>query len=141
MAQAVQAVEIEAVALNQPKNNPQQPETENGPKPAPAEAGVADVPVANAPEVGKLLTVAPWSKKSRSSDCWRGRAIRRCRRPRLGVAGQQQSDGRWELHRGYDNPGRENLATDTGNFARLAFVPGQATPIRKANIKRSFAKG
>jgi hypothetical protein len=36
----------------------------------------------------------------------------------------QQSDGRWELHRGYDNPGRENLRTDTGatSLALLCFL-------------------
>lgn len=37
---------------------------------------------------------------------------------------QQQSDGRWELHRGYDNPGRENLRTDTGatSLSLLCFL-------------------
>jgi len=33
------------------------------------------------------------------------------------LAKHQQSDGRWELHRGYDHPGRENLRTDTGATA------------------------
>ncbi|MDB5389828.1 MAG: hypothetical protein JWM11_5474 [Planctomycetaceae bacterium] len=37
---------------------------------------------------------------------------------------QQQSDGRWELHRGYDNPGSELLRTDTGatSLALLCFL-------------------
>jgi len=40
------------------------------------------------------------------------------------LARQQQSDGHWELHRGYDNPGRENLRTDTGatSLALLCFL-------------------
>lgn len=144
MAQAVQAVEIEAVALNQPKNNPQPAETEDGPKAAPAEAAVADVPVANAPQVGKALTGRTLEKKesllkllggTRQSEDAVGRG--------LGwLAKQQQSDGRWELHRGYDNPGRENLRTDTGatSLALLSFL-GAGYTHQEGKYKEVVRKG
>ncbi len=127
LAQAVQAVEIEAVALNQAANNiPKQAETEEGPKPAAADTAIADVPVANAPKVGKALAGRTAEQKqsllkllggTRQSEDAVGRG--------LGwLAKNQQSDGRWELHRGYDNPGRENLRTDTGatSLALLSFL-------------------
>ena len=126
LVQAVEAVEIEAVALNQPNTVPKRPENEVGPKPAPAAAALTDVPVANAPQVGKALTGRIAEKKlsllklfggTKQSEDAVGRG--------LGwLARQQQSDGRWELHRGYDNPGRESLRTDTGatSLALLAFL-------------------
>ncbi len=144
LAQAVQAVEIEAVSINQPQTTTQQPEAEEGKKPAQAEAAVADVPVANAPKVGKALTGRAEDKKqslmklfggTRQSEDAVGRG--------LGwLAKQQQSDGRWELHRGYDNPGRANLKTDTGatSLALLSFL-GAGYTHQEGKYKEVVRKG
>ena len=144
LAQAVQAVEIEAVAINQPKTSTAQAETEEGSKPAQTEAAIADVPVANAPKVGKALTGRTAEKKqslmklfggTRQSEDAVGRG--------LGwLSKQQQTDGRWELHRGYDNPGRANLKTDTGatSLALLAFL-GAGYTHQEGKYKEAVRKG
>ncbi len=144
LAQATQVVEIEAVSINQPKVTAKQPESEEGPKAAQADAAIADVPVANAPKVGRALTGRTPEKKesllkllggTRQSEDAVGRG--------LGwLAKQQQSDGRWELHRGYDNPGRENLRTDTGatSLALLSFL-GAGYTHQEGKHKKVVEKG
>lgn len=54
----------------------------------------------------------------------------------------QLSDGRWELHRGYDHPGRESLRTDTGATALslLCFL-GAGYTDREGKYKDVVKKG
>lgn len=126
LAQATQAVEIEAVNLQAANANPNPTEKIEPEKPAQAASDIQDVPIGNAPQVGQALTGRTLEKKESLLKLFGGTkqtedAVGRG----LGwLSRQQQSDGRWELHRGYDNPGRENLRTDTGatSLALLAFL-------------------
>ncbi|MES2789928.1 MAG: prenyltransferase/squalene oxidase repeat-containing protein [Planctomycetota bacterium] len=126
MAEVTQAVEIAAVALPSTSSAPKQPVKDDSPQPAQTPASNLDGPVGPAPQVGGALTGRTAEKKSSLLKMFGGTkqtedAVGRG----LGwLARQQQSDGRWELHRGYDNPGRENLRTDTGatSLALLSFL-------------------
>ncbi len=130
--QATQAVEIEAVpspsknatgnSTGDATDNDSPPAEKTATSDTGAEAGPGN---GEAPNVGRALGGRGQQKGSllkmfggtKQSEDAVGRG--------LGwLARNQQSDGRWELHRGYDNPGRENLRTDTGAtaLALLSFL-------------------
>ena len=125
-AQATQAVEIEAVAIASTTGAPDRTTADAPEKAAQPPVSNLDVPVSQAPQVGQALTGRTEQKKLSLLKLFGGTkqtedAVGRG----LGwLARQQQSDGRWELHRGYDNPGRESLRTDTGatSLALLSFL-------------------
>lgn len=144
LAQATQAVEIEAVNLQAANANPNPPEKIESEKPAQTASDIQDVPIGKPPQVGQALTGRTLEKKESLLKLFGGTkqtedAVGRG----LGwLSRQQQSDGRWELHRGYDNPGRENLRTDTGatSLALLAFL-GAGYTHQEGKYKDVVGKG
>lgn len=143
MAQATQAVEIQAVDVQATPINPNQPAKTEPEKPA-AATDTQEVPVGKAPQVGQALTGRTLEKKESLLKLFGGTkqtedAVGRG----LGwLSRQQQTDGRWELHRGYDNPGRENLRTDTGAtaLALLSFL-GAGYTHQDGKYKEVVGKG
>ena len=118
LAKSIQAVQIEAVPADGGEGGKPKADQPEADKPA-AQPGQGDIPVSNAPGVGDGLSGRSGQKRSgllkrfggtKGSEDAVGKGLSWLTR-------QQQSDGHWELHKGYDDPGRASLKTDTGATA------------------------
>lgn len=143
-AQATEVVQIQAVTVN-PAG--QIPETTEGPKPKEAEQPVApqsEILPSQPASVGQALTGRTAENRKSLLQLFGGtRQTEDAVGRGLGwLVKNQQSDGRWELHRGYDNAGRQNLRTDTGatSLALLCFL-GAGYTHQEGKYKEVVKKG
>jgi len=100
--------------------------------PAPAKAG--ETTIGRPPKVEKALTGREGTRRTALLQLFGGTKDTEgaVNRGLSWLARVQNSDGRWELHRGYDDPGQTGLRTDTGAtaLALLCFLGAGETHLQ-----------